>query len=59
MNPIQSEETTQTIGKMKFVVISQYQGGGSTAQEKIRHLLEREVQDKKTIHKIRTLDKTV
>ena len=42
----QKEETTQTIGKMKFVVVSQYKEDGSTPCDKIKKLLEREVQEK-------------
>jgi hypothetical protein len=41
-----SEETTQTIGTMKFVVVSQFQDNGSTIEEKIKRLLEREAQEK-------------
>jgi hypothetical protein len=40
------EETTQTVGKMKFVVVSQYKENGSTPCDKIKKLLEREVQEK-------------
>jgi hypothetical protein len=40
---------------MRFVVVSQFQNNGSTINEKIKHLLEREAQVK---NKIRTFDKT-
>lgn len=50
---IPSEETTQTIGKMKFVVVSQYKESGSTVSEKIKGLLEREARER---NEIRTSD---
>jgi len=50
----ESKETTQTIGKMRFVVVSQFQESGSTVSDKVKRLLEREAQEKM---KNRTLDK--
>lgn len=46
---IQSEETTQTIGKMRFVVVSQYKETGLTVSEKIKRLLEREARERNEI----------
>lgn len=46
MSCIQSEETTQTVGKMRFVVVSKFQENGSTVSDKVKRLLEREVQEK-------------
>ncbi|MDR1508274.1 MAG: hypothetical protein LBS53_01385 [Synergistaceae bacterium] len=48
------EETTQTVGKMRFVVVSQFQNNGSTVNEKVKRLLEREAQER---NEIRTFDK--
>lgn len=53
ISAMQSEETTQTIGKMRFVVVSQYKETGLTVSEKIKQLLEREAREKT---KIRTCD---
>lgn len=50
---ISSEETTQTIGKMMFVVVSQYKETGLTVSEKIKRLLEREARER---NEIRTCD---
>lgn len=47
---IPGEETTQAIGKMKFVVVSQYKETGSTVYEKIELLLKREAREKNEIH---------
>jgi hypothetical protein len=47
LNVSQSEETTQAVGKMRFVVVSQFKESGLTVEEKLKHLLAREVQDKK------------
>jgi len=44
-----SEETIQTIGKMRFVVVSQYKEKGLTVSEKIKRLLEREAREKNEI----------
>jgi hypothetical protein len=41
-----TQETTQTIGNMRFVVVSQFQESGSTVSDKLKRLLEREVQEK-------------
>jgi len=46
MNGVQSEETTQTVGNIRFVVVSQFQEKGLSVQEKIKRLLEREAQEK-------------
>jgi hypothetical protein len=48
-----TQETTQTVGKMRFVVVSQFQDSGSTVNDKLRRLLEREAQEKTSN---RTLD---
>lgn len=47
---VQIEETTQTIGKMTFVVVSRYKETGLTVGEKIKRLLEREAQERNGIH---------
>ncbi|MGI5908387.1 MAG: hypothetical protein ACOX8O_07165 [Christensenellales bacterium] len=44
--PAPSEETIQTIGKMRFVVVSRYKENGSTVTENIKRLLEREAQER-------------
>jgi hypothetical protein len=41
-----TQETTQTVGNMRFVVVSQFQESGSTVSDKLQHLLEREAQEK-------------
>ena len=46
MNGVQSEETTQTVGNIRFVVVSQFQEKGLSVQDKIKHLLEREIHEK-------------
>jgi hypothetical protein len=46
----QSEETTQAVGKMQFVVVSKFKESGMTVEEKMKHLLAREVQDEKENH---------
>jgi len=46
---IPSEETTQTIGKMRFVVVSQYKETGLTVSDKIKRLLEREARERNEI----------
>lgn len=49
-----TQETTQTVGKMRFVVVSQFRESGSTVSDKLKRLLEREAQEKT---QNRTLDK--
>jgi hypothetical protein len=48
-----TQETTQAVGKMRFVVVSQFQENGSTVRDKVKRLLEREAQEKT---RNRTLD---
>jgi hypothetical protein len=48
-----TQETTQTVGKMRFVVVSQFQERGFSASENVKRLLEREAQEKT---RNRTLD---
>lgn len=48
--PLINEETTQTINKMKFVVVSQYKEKGPTVNEKIKRLLEREARERNGVH---------
>jgi len=46
MSLTQSKETVQEIGKMRFVVVSQFRESGSTVVDNITRLLEREAQKK-------------
>ena len=50
----QSEETTRTIDKTKFVVVSKFLDTGSTIKMRLERLLEREGQRENNNH---TLDK--
>jgi hypothetical protein len=40
-----TQETTQTVGKTRFVVVSQFQESGPTVSDRLRCLLEREAQE--------------
>jgi hypothetical protein len=46
MSYANKEETTQSVGNIRFVVISQFQESGSTISDTLKHLLEREAQEK-------------
>jgi hypothetical protein len=41
-----TQETIQTIGNMRFVVVSQFRENGFTVSDKLKQLLDREAQEK-------------
>ena len=49
MDSVKSEQTTQTIGKTRFIVVSKFKADGLSVEDKISRLLQREA---KTKHEI-------
>jgi len=49
MDSVKSEQTTQTIGKIRFIVVSKFKADGLSVEDKISWLLQREA---KTKHEI-------
>ena len=41
-----TQQTTQRIGKIEFIVVSNFKESGHTAEDKIINLLKREIQEK-------------
>jgi len=44
MNSAYSEQATQTVGKIRFIVTSNYKDAGHSVQDKLSNLLAREAQ---------------